>query len=182
MLNSRISLKRERPILISFLFSKLLHTSSLFILAHILTHTPIAISLLLTRVGITGVLLAIQKPFSHGKQLTFSLYFRVLRYALFSTLGDCLWIGGLFVCGPIRTVLLYDHYAPIVLGLITTLVQCGGVSSNRNKGTCYFIGGVAVLLLFDKDTRVGLQHPEGVHNSFLLHWLYQASSIYSTLV
>ena len=119
------------------------------------------------------IYLPLQKPFSHEKHLSYRLWFRVFRYSILATLGDFLWIGGLAICGPIRAILLYDHYEPIVLGLITTLVQCGGVSSIRNKGSWYFIGGVMAMLLFDKDTRIDVQHPEGAHSSFLLHWVYE---------
>ena len=172
-MESRISLKRESPILIGFLTSKFLHTISIFVLSYVLNSTPIAIALLLIKVGLTAISLPLQKPFSQDKQLSYRLWFRVFRYSLLATVGDFLWVGGLSICGPLRTILLYDHYEPIVLGLITTLVQCGSVSSSRNKGSWYFIGGVMALLLFDKDTRVDIQHPEGTHNSFLLHWVYE---------
>ncbi|KAI6659077.1 Zinc transporter 5 [Oopsacas minuta] len=172
----RITLKRESPIWVGFLFSKFLHTSSLFILSYILNSTPIPIAIFLIKIGLSTVYLPLQKPFSHGKHLSYRLWFRVFRYSLLAILGDFLWIGGLAICGPIRAILLYDHYEPIVLGLITTLVQCGSVSSVRNKGSWYFIGGVITMLLFDKDTGNGLQHPEGARSSFLLHWVYQFSS------
>ena len=172
-MESKISLKRESPIWIGFLTSKILHTISIFVLSYLLRSTPIAITLFLIKLGLCAVSIPLQKPFSQDKQLSYQLWFRVFRYSLLATLGDFLWIGGLSICGPMRTILLYDHYEPIVLGLITTLVHCGGVSSSRNKGSCYFIGGVMALLLFDKDTRIGIQHPEGTHNSFLLHWVYE---------
>ena len=169
----RITLKRESPIWIGFLLSKFLHTSSLFALSYVLTSTAIPITIFLIKIGLSTVYLPLQRPFSNGKQLSYHLWFRVFRYSLLASLGDFIWIGGLAICGPIRAVLLYDHYEPIVLGLITTLVQCGGVSSIRNKGSWYFIGGVLAMLLFDKDTRIEVQHPEGPHNSFLLHWVYE---------
>ena len=172
-MESRISLKRESPIWIGFLTSKILHTISIFVLSYVLNSTPLVITLLLVKVGLTAISLPLQKPFSQEKELSYRLWFRVFRYSLLATIGDLLWFGGLSICGPMRTILLYDHYEPIVLGLITTLMQCGGVSSSRNKGSWYFIGGVMALLLFDKDTRIGTQHPEGTHNSFLLHWFYE---------
>ncbi|XP_071444723.1 proton-coupled zinc antiporter SLC30A5-like isoform X3 [Hetaerina americana] len=99
-----------------------------------------------------AVFVLIQKPFTSGKKLTESHWFQVAQYASFRAFLSILWAGGLTLCGPFRTILVYEQYDFVAITLIGSLFSgVGGRSIVR--GTTVFALGTISLLLFDHDDK-----------------------------
>nr|XP_033785760.1 zinc transporter 5 isoform X2 [Geotrypetes seraphini] len=119
-----------------------------------------------------------QKPFSSGKTVTRRQWISVVKHAVASFIISLLWFFGLTLCGPLRTLLLFEHRDIVVISLLTVLFTSSGGGPARTRGAAFFIIAVICLLLFDNDDLMAkmAEHPEGHHDSALTHFLYTAIS------
>ncbi|CAH8466593.1 unnamed protein product [Heterobilharzia americana] len=119
-----------------------------------------------------AVLLPVQKPLS-GPRIKFSEWVHIAKYSFMRVLIDALWIEGLILCGPFRFILLFEHSELLVLAAAST-VFFGSQCTKKTRGSVFFVIGVVCVAFFDHDyTHRELEHPEGLHKSFLIHHLYE---------
>uniref|UniRef100_A0A3Q3CQM0 Zinc transporter n=1 Tax=Haplochromis burtoni TaxID=8153 RepID=A0A3Q3CQM0_HAPBU len=85
---------------------------------------------------------------------------------------------GLTLCGPLRTLLLFEHSDVVVIALLGVLFTNSGGGPSKTRGAAFFIIAVICLLLFDNDDLMAkmAEHPEGHHDSALTHFLYTVIS------
>ncbi|KAA3673781.1 uncharacterized protein DEA37_0004155, partial [Paragonimus westermani] len=139
------------------------------------------------------------KPFSTGQRIRKSevlfwdichyhvtQWFQIARFSFFRLILDSLWIEGLYLCGPFRFVLLFEHSELLILAAVSTVVYGASTTSKvivvrkfllfvKTRGTIFFILGVTSVALFDHDT-----HHEGSFHRILYDlWpiLYSVSSL-----
>ncbi|XP_076443611.1 proton-coupled zinc antiporter SLC30A5-like [Babylonia areolata] len=151
--------------------SKVLRAFGLFIAYDLLKLIPIVLFLFLLKTGAAVVLVFLQKPFSSGRRLTKNQWFRVCRHALFGSLISFLWMFGLTLCGPLRTILLFEHSDLVIIaGASALFYSTGGPAKSR--GAVFFLIAVVTLLLFDHDEKVEhMTDHEGehIHHTFVSH-------------
>eukprot|EP00118_Oscarella_pearsei_P019473 m.207153 g.207153 ORF g.207153 m.207153 type:complete len:328 (+) comp39692_c0_seq11:151-1134(+) len=128
------------------------------------------------RVRSSVLLLPLQKPLSSGKRLNLRMWFRVARYTVLGLIVSLLWIFGLKMCGPLRTVLLFQHSDVVLLGIISLFTQGGPFLPSKYRGAILFLLGLTTLILFDNDALMATDHPEGKHSSETAHVVYLALS------
>ena len=145
-------------IFILLLIGKFLKTLTLFITYDLLKSYHLIFILFLTTLIASAVLLFVQRPFSSSLRLNRTLLTRLLKYTIGLTLIRLLWLFGLSLCGPLRTILLFEHSDLVILA-------CGHVvfsSSNaavgqqhgqtaRIRGVVFFILAILAILAFDND-------------------------------
>uniref|UniRef100_A0A1A8CNA1 Zinc transporter n=1 Tax=Nothobranchius kadleci TaxID=1051664 RepID=A0A1A8CNA1_NOTKA len=126
------------------------------------------------------VLLFFQKPFSSGKVISRSQWIKLVKHAVFSCIISLLGFFGLTLCGPLRTLLLFEHSDVVIVALLGVLFTNSGGGPSKTRGAAFFIIAVICLLLFDNDdlmVKMGdHHHPEGHHDSALTHFLYTTIS------
>ncbi|XP_029301226.1 proton-coupled zinc antiporter SLC30A5 isoform X2 [Cottoperca gobio] len=127
------------------------------------------------KLGSAVILLFFQKPFS-GKVISKIQWIKLLKHAVFSCIISLLGFFGLTLCGPLRTLLLFEHSDVVVIALLGVLFTSSGGGPSKTRGAALFIIAVICLLLFDNDDLMAkmAEHPEGHHDSALTHFLYTA--------
>ncbi|ETE69804.1 Zinc transporter 5, partial [Ophiophagus hannah] len=116
----------------------------------------------------------IQKPFSSGKPVTKHQWIKIIKHAIIGCIISFLWFFGLTLCGPLRTVLIFEHSDIVVISLLSVLFTSSKGGPAKTRGVAFFIIAVICLLLFDNDDLMAkiAEHPEGHHDSALTHMLY----------
>uniref|UniRef100_A0A8C4SAQ1 Zinc transporter n=1 Tax=Erpetoichthys calabaricus TaxID=27687 RepID=A0A8C4SAQ1_ERPCA len=119
-------------------------------------------------------LVLFQKPFSSGKVVTKHQWIKILKHAFVGCIIFLLGFFGLTLCGPLRTLLLFEHSDIVVISLLSVLFTSSGGGPSKTRGAAFFIIAVVCLLLFDNDDLMAkmAEHPEGHHDSALTHALH----------
>ncbi|XP_050401353.1 proton-coupled zinc antiporter SLC30A5 [Patella vulgata] len=156
--------------------SKFLRSVGLFIAYDLLKLVPVVQFLFFVKLGTAVPLLFLQKPFGSGRRLNAAQWFRVGRHALFGSILGLLWLFGLTLCGPLRTVLLYEHSDVVVIAGATALFISNSGGPAKLRGAVFFIIAVIALLLFDHDEKLDLMSDheanEDIHRTVISHVFY----------
>uniref|UniRef100_A0A3B4TCE3 Zinc transporter n=1 Tax=Seriola dumerili TaxID=41447 RepID=A0A3B4TCE3_SERDU len=156
--------------------SKVLKALGIFESYDILKVVHIVQFIFVLKLGTAVILLFFQKPFSSGKVISKRQWIKLLKHAVFSCVISLLGFFGLTLCGPLRTLLLFEHSDVVVIALLGVLFTSSGGGPSKTRGAALFIIAVICLLLFDNDDLMAkmAEHPEGHHDSALTHFLYTA--------
>jgi len=133
----------------------------------------------LVKLTSAGLFLLLQKPFSTGQRLTKKQWIYIVRHALIGLATNLSWIFALTLCGPVRTILVFEHGEPILIALFMAIFSHGQKNNYaRTRGCLMFFFGILCLLLFDNDNSVvdTTAHPEGQHVSTIAHLMYSLTS------
>ncbi|XP_034296932.1 proton-coupled zinc antiporter SLC30A5 [Pantherophis guttatus] len=128
----------------------------------------------IVKLGSAFFTILIQKPFSSGKPVTKHQWIKIIKHAVVGCIISFLWFFGLTLCGPLRTVLIFEHSDIVVISLLSVLFTSSKGGPAKTRGVAFFIIAVICLLLFDNDDLMAkiAEHPEGHHDSALTHMLY----------
>ena len=149
---------------------KILRCIGLFETYDILRTTNLIQFLFLVKLGSAWIFFMMQKPFSSGRKLQKSQWICVFRHAVLGILLHVIWFYGLTLCGPLRTILVYEHGESILISMFVGIVSQKG-NHARTRGSLMFFLGVICLLVFDNDDVLSevSRHPEGQHTSSISH-------------
>ncbi|XP_056121449.1 proton-coupled zinc antiporter SLC30A5 [Rhinichthys klamathensis goyatoka] len=155
-------------------FTKLLKAFGIFESYDLLKVVHIVQFLFILKMGCAMILVFFQKPFSSGKIIPKRQWIKILKHAVMSCVISLLGFFGLTLCGPLRTLLLFEHSDVVVISLLSVLFTSSGGGPSKTRGAALFIIAVICLLLFDNDDLMAkmAEHPEGHHDSALTHALY----------
>ncbi|KAM9323364.1 proton-coupled zinc antiporter SLC30A5 isoform 2-T2 [Pholidichthys leucotaenia] len=160
--------------IVLLVISKILKALGIFESYDILKVVHIVQFVFLLKLGSAVVLLFFQKPFSSGKVISKRQWIKLLKHAIFSCVISLLGFFGLTLCGPLRTLLLFEHSDVVVIALLGVLFTNSGGGPAKTRGAAFFVIAVICLLLFDNDDLMAkmAEHPEGHHDSALTHFLH----------
>ncbi|XP_066514784.1 proton-coupled zinc antiporter SLC30A5 [Hoplias malabaricus] len=164
--------------IVLLLFTKLFKALGIFESYDLLKVVHIVQFLFILKLGCAIVLLFFQKPFTSGKIVSRRQWIKILKHAVISCIISLLGFFGLTLCGPLRTLLLFEHSDVVVISLLSVLFTNSGGGPSKTRGAAFFIIAVICLLLFDNDDLMAkmAEHPEGHHDSALTHALYTGIS------
>uniref|UniRef100_A0A8C9W090 Zinc transporter n=1 Tax=Scleropages formosus TaxID=113540 RepID=A0A8C9W090_SCLFO len=134
--------------------TKLLKAVGLFESYDLLKVVHLVQFVFILKLGCALSLLFFQKPLSSGKTMTKHQWIKILKHAFMSCIISLLGFFGLTLCGPLRTMLLFEHSDVAVISLLSVLFTSSG-------------GGPSKVTL-------PLLPAEGHHDSALTHALYTA--------
>ncbi|XP_057645983.1 proton-coupled zinc antiporter SLC30A5 isoform X2 [Chionomys nivalis] len=156
--------------------TKCLKTVGLFESYDLLKAVHIVQFIFILKLGTAFFMVLFQKPFSSGKTITKHQWIKIFKHAVAGCIISLLWFFGLTLCGPLRTLLLFEHSDIVVISLLSVLFTSSGGGPAKTRGAAFFIIAVICLLLFDNDDLMAkmAEHPEGHHDSALTHMLYTA--------
>uniref|UniRef100_A0A8D1V1K3 Zinc transporter n=1 Tax=Sus scrofa TaxID=9823 RepID=A0A8D1V1K3_PIG len=157
-------------------FTKFLKAVGLFESYDLLKVVHIVQFIFILKLGTAIFMVLFQKPFSSGKSITKHQWIKIFKHAVAGCIISLLWFFGLTLCGPLRTLLLFEHSDIVVISLLSVLFTSSGGGPAKTRGAAFFIIAVICLLLFDNDDLMAkmAEHPEGHHDSALTHMLYTA--------
>lgn len=155
--------------------TKFLKAVGLFESYDLLKAVHIVQFIFILKLGTAFFMVLFQKPFS-GKSITKRQWIKIFKHAIAGCIISLLWFFGLTLCGPLRTMLLFEHSDIVVISLLSVLFTSSGGGPAKTRGAAFFIIAVICLLLFDNDDLMAkmAEHPEGHHDSALTHMLYTA--------
>ncbi|MGH0149967.1 UNVERIFIED_CONTAM: hypothetical protein FKN15_016414 [Acipenser sinensis] len=78
-------------------------------------------------------------PFSSGKAVTKRQWIKILKHAVVSCVISLLGFFGLTLCGPLRTLLLFEHSDIVIISLLSVLFTSSGGGPSK--------GGVVLLVI-----------------------------------
>ncbi|CAF4216370.1 unnamed protein product, partial [Adineta steineri] len=173
-------------IFILLILSKLLKTFALFITYDLLKSFHVILILFLITFIASIFLLFIQKPFSSFR-LNKIIIFRLIKYTICLTIIRLLWLFGLTLCGPLRTILLFEHSDIVILACFHVLFSSSSnlgqqqqEKTSRIRGVVFFILAILGIFAFDNDDarqRI-LDHPEGhTRHRLIAHMFYRLTSL-----
>ena len=170
-------------IVILLVITKLLKTFGLFLTYDLLKSYHLVLILFLTTLFASICLLFIQKPFSSSVRLTKAVIYSSTKYTICLTMIRLLWLFGLTLCGPLRTILLFEHSDVIIVACFQVIFSSSFSGhhgqTSRIRGVVFFVLAVLAIFAFDNDdSRLNVNHPEGyVHHHFFSHIFYQLTSL-----
>ncbi|XP_036622436.1 zinc transporter 5 [Trichosurus vulpecula] len=155
-------------------FTKFLKALGLFESYDLLKVVHIVQFIFILKLGSAFFMVLFQKPFSSGKTITKHQWVKIFKHAVAGCIISLLWFFGLTLCGPLRTLLLFEHSDIVVVSLLNVLFTSSGGGPAKTRGAAFFIIAVICLLFFDNDDLMAkiAEHPEGHHDSALTHMLY----------
>lgn len=163
------------PYLILLVVVKFLRAVGLFMSYDLLKLIPVVQFLFIVKAGSSIPLLLLQKPFSSGKKLSKNQWFRVVRHAVFGGLINLLWLFGLTLCGPLRTILLFEHSDLVIIAGACAIFTNNGGGPSKMRGAIFFMIAVITLLLFDHDERLdnlAVHESSEIHQNIFTHMFY----------
>ncbi|KRX45729.1 Zinc transporter 5 [Trichinella murrelli] len=100
---------------------------------------------------------------------------RSLAHAVLITSSHLFWLYGLVLCGPLRSILIYDISSMVVLSALSSLF-IGVSGSLKMRGVAFLALGFLFLIFLDRD----YNDPEGyhIHRPSLNHLLYHFFSAF----
>uniref|UniRef100_A0A8B9RE81 Zinc transporter n=1 Tax=Astyanax mexicanus TaxID=7994 RepID=A0A8B9RE81_ASTMX len=160
--------------IVLLLLTKLLKALGIFESYDLLKVVHVVQFLFILKFGCAVILLFFQKPFSSGKIVSKRQWIKILKHAVISCIISLIGFFGLTLCGPLRTLLLFEHSDVVVICFLSVLFTSSGGGPSKTRGAAFFIIAVICLLLFDNDDLMAkmAEHPEGHHDSALTHALY----------
>ncbi|CAG2187917.1 MSC2 [Mytilus edulis] len=141
--------------------SKFLRAAGLFLSYDLLKIIPVVQFLFIIKTGSSLPLLILQKPFSSSKRLSKSQWFRIGKHAVFGAFLSLLWLFGLTLCGPFRTILLFEHSDLVIISGASALFTANG--GGPAKRSFLFLIAILTLLLFDHDEEHSHHDHDGNH-------------------
>jgi zinc transporter 5/7 len=115
----------------------------------------------------TIILFFLQKPFqtkkqvhNHNKQITTTIihnkitriqWLKIVKYSFFYLTIKLLWLFGLTLCGPLRTILIFEHSEFAIINALKAIFISQTSSPSRSRGVLLFLIGTFILLAFDHD-------------------------------
>ncbi|XP_002127955.2 proton-coupled zinc antiporter SLC30A5-like [Ciona intestinalis] len=152
---------------------KILRCVGLFECYDILKTIHLVQFLFLVKLICSGVYLLIHKPFSSGRKLNKRQWSYVFRHSVLGLLNNVLWLFSLTLCGPLRTVLVFEHGEHVLVSMFMGVFAGRKGNYAKTRGSLLFFLGVLCLLLFDNDDMLSkiLSQPEGQHTSSITHYL-----------
>ncbi|KAL5005080.1 hypothetical protein ScPMuIL_018536 [Solemya velum] len=165
------------PSYIAFLSaSKFFRAVGLFLSYDLLKLIPVVQFLYIVKAGSALVLIFLQRPFSSGKKISKNQWFRIGRHAFFGGIIHLLWFFGLTLCGPLRTILLFEHSDLVVIAWISVLFTSAGGGPAKMRGAVFFLSAVVVLVLLDHDEGLDhmthKEHADNKHHTIFTHLFY----------
>ena len=136
--------------------TKSLKTFALFLTYDLLkSHHFLWILFLIMSVASIG-LICVQKSFASSLSLHLkkAIFYRLVKFIFWQTLIHILWLLGLALCGPVRTILLFEHSDLVLLTCFQVLWSSGNETSrqtSRTRGVVFYILAILAILLFDHD-------------------------------
>ncbi|XP_076103518.1 proton-coupled zinc antiporter SLC30A5-like isoform X2 [Mytilus galloprovincialis] len=143
--------------------SKFLRAAGLFLSYDLLKIIPVVQFLFIIKTGSSLPLLILQKPFSSSKRLSKSQWFRIGKHAVFGAFLSLLWLFGLTLCGPFRTILLFEHSDLVIISGASALFTANGGGPAKSRGAFFFLIAILTLLLFDHDEEHSHHDHDGNH-------------------
>ncbi|XP_064619343.1 proton-coupled zinc antiporter SLC30A5-like isoform X2 [Lineus longissimus] len=175
---------RFGPYLILLVVSKFMRAFGFFLSYDILKVVHVVQFLCIVKLGSAVVLVLLQRPFSSGPKITKHQWLRISRHAVFGCIINLLWFFGLTLCGPLRTILLFEHSELVMIAGASALFTSAGGGPAKLRGAVFFLIAVVSLLLFDNDDIAAnmedkqhhLTEANHQHSSIITHTFYHITS------
>uniref|UniRef100_A0A1I7UT16 Proton-coupled zinc antiporter SLC30A5 n=1 Tax=Caenorhabditis tropicalis TaxID=1561998 RepID=A0A1I7UT16_9PELO len=160
--------------------TKILRCIGIFFVDILAKSSHIVNLLWLCKIICTCILFPLQKPLSAGKPLKRGLTPIILKLSLLNSVIEVLWFYGITLCGPLRSVLVFELSSTVLLSAIVSFFKGGQASTTaKTRGFFLLIVGFVALFLMDKDGTIEAPHDTThAHHSGLNHLFYHLIGLF----
>eukprot|EP00112_Aurelia_sp_Birch-Aquarium-sp1_P010818 Seg2298.6 transcript_id=Seg2298.6/GoldUCD/mRNA.D3Y31 product="Zinc transporter 5" protein_id=Seg2298.6/GoldUCD/D3Y31 len=152
---------------------KFLNAFGIFLCYGVLKDVTLLQFLFIVKIIVSCICVVLQRPFTTGKRVSRTQWRAIIFSSICNIVILLLWLDALSICGPLRTILLYQQSDAVVLASVGIIFQGAAGFSSKIRGASFFLLGLLFLLFFDHDEEhKHSNHPEGEHKSDLFHYLY----------
>ncbi|CAD6184368.1 unnamed protein product [Caenorhabditis auriculariae] len=124
------------------------------------------------------ILFPVQKPLSNGKGLRKNLVIRIGKLALMNIVIETLWFYGITLCGPLRSVLVFELSPSVLLVAVSSFFK-GNSTPAKSRGLFLLVVGFVALMLMDRDETIeDAHHKAHSHHSGLNHLFYHLTGMF----
>lgn len=169
--------KRYMTLLILF---KCLHSLGTFLCYEVLQSASFVQFIFFIKLCAAVFFMAIHKPISHGKKLSRKDWKHIVTYSCCSLVLTFLWMEALIICGPVRTLLLWQHSDTAIIAMMNLFFNTeGNTLPTASRGGFFYAFGLFSLFFFDRDYHGDHAHhelsaiPTHVYHHFIdvFNWL-----------
>ncbi|XP_067935108.1 proton-coupled zinc antiporter SLC30A5-like [Watersipora subatra] len=166
---------KQRTIWYSLLLilTKTLKAFGLYLTYDLLKLIHIVPFLFIVKAGSAAGFLLLQRPACRG--LHRAQLLRLIRHAFISCFLNLFWLFGLSLCGPLRTILVFEQSPQVIIAATAALFKSIGGPS-KFRGAIFLLLAIFGILFFDHDDYDASDgesfHPEGQHNGIIKHTFY----------
>lgn len=136
------------------LVGKLLKSIGIFLAYDLLKRIHLVQLLFYSLVVASCVFVLLQRPFGSSspttKRLSRFQYVRLIKYSLFHTAIELMWLFGLTLCGPFRSTLLFEQ-SPVVIICALKALFLSQTNPARTRGVLVLFTAILILFAFDYD-------------------------------
>lgn len=171
---------RSASYFVILVLTKILRCIGIFFVDILAKSSHIVNLLWLCKILCTCILFPLQKPLSSGKSLKRGVVPLILKLSLLNGLIEILWFYGITLCGPLRSVLVFELSSTVLLSAIVSFFKGGAVSTtSKTRGFFLLIVGFVCLFLMDKDGTIeDPHHTTHAHHSGLNHLFYHLIGLF----
>ncbi|KAF1769656.1 hypothetical protein GCK72_001473 [Caenorhabditis remanei] len=171
---------RSASYFVVLVLTKILRCIGIFFVDILAKSSHIVNLLWLCKIICTCILFPLQKPLSAGKSLKRGLLPMILKLSLLNGVIEILWFYGITLCGPLRSVLVFELSSTVLLSAIVSFFKGGAVSTtSKTRGFFLLIVGFVALFLMDKDGTIeDPHHTTHAHHSGLNHLFYHLIGLF----
>uniref|UniRef100_A0A915JS64 Proton-coupled zinc antiporter SLC30A5 n=1 Tax=Romanomermis culicivorax TaxID=13658 RepID=A0A915JS64_ROMCU len=95
------------------------------------------------------------------------------RYSILFSLGEILWFYGITLCGPVRSVLIYENSSLVIVSALSAIFYSSSSSPSKVRGAVLMGLGFVSLVILDRDMTIPHIHSEKhSHHTGLNHLFY----------
>ncbi|CAO4363664.1 unnamed protein product [Caenorhabditis nigoni] len=171
---------RSASYFVVLVLTKILRCIGIFFVDILAKSSHIVNLLWLCKIICTCILFPLQKPLSSGKSLKRGLLPMILKLSLLNGVIEILWFYGITLCGPLRSVLVFELSSTVLLSAIVSFFKGGSVSTtSKTRGFFLLIVGFVCLFLMDRDGTIeDPHHTTHAHHSGLNHLFYHLIGLF----
>lgn len=140
--------KKSKRYLVLLFIGKVLECIGYFMFYEILKEFNFLQILFFVKLISSLVFIIVHKPISNGKRIDKRDIKKLTIHASFTIILNLLFMEGLIICGPVRTILLSCHSSTTILGIINLIFN---QQESSTRGVGYFGFGLFCLFFFDRD-------------------------------
>ncbi|CAD21657.2 Proton-coupled zinc antiporter SLC30A5 [Caenorhabditis elegans] len=171
---------RSASYFVVLVLTKILRCIGVFFVDILAKSSHIVNLLWLCKIICTCILFPLQKPLSAGKSLKRGIMPMVLKLSLMNSVIEVFWFYGITLCGPLRSVLVFELSSTVLLSAVVSFFKGGNMSTpSKTRGFFLLIVGFVALFLMDRDGTIeDPHHTTHAHHSGLNHLFYHLIGLF----
>ncbi|EDV26516.1 uncharacterized protein TRIADDRAFT_22061, partial [Trichoplax adhaerens] len=166
---------RHSPFTMALLLSRFFHAIGIYLSYEVLKIAPLLQFLFVVKLCCALLYVILQKPISSGRPIEKIEWYKITLHAVILVLLQWLYLIGMRLCGPLRTILVFENSDVVVLTVLSAVYSFN--LRSKKLGVYLFVLALFSLLFFDNDDAINsnIENSDEQHNT-ILRYIVQSLS------